>query len=116
MLDNYIICSNIYIKNLLEILGGNKSRVLRGKMKKKELLTGEAKFHISRNDMFWECCLYTYEDGEFEWYHVKWSGYNDSFWWDNVSEKASIVTCIGDKGTEKKFKLNYNTLDVVEVE
>ena len=35
---------------------------------------------------------------------------------DNVSEKASIVTCQGDKGTVKKFKLDYKTLDVVEVE
>lgn len=85
-------------------------------MKKKELLTGRAEFRIHRNDMFWSCCLYTYEDGEFEWYHIRWSGYNDAYWWDNVSEKASIVVCKGDKGTEKKFKLDYKTLDVVEVE
>lgn len=85
-------------------------------MAKKEPLTGKAKFHIHRSDMFWECCTYTYEDGKFEWYHIKWNGYNDSYWWDNVSEKASVVTCKGDKGTEKKFKLNYGTLDVVEVE
>ena len=85
-------------------------------MEKKELLTGRAKFSVSRNDIFWECCLYTCEDGEFEWYQPKWFGYNDSYWWDNVSEEASVVVCKGDKGTEKKFKLNYKTLDVVEVE
>ena len=85
-------------------------------MEKKELLTGKAKFSISRNDMFWRCCLYTREDGEFEWYLPEWSGYNDAYWWDNVSEEASVVTCRGDKGTEKKFKLNYETLDVIEVE
>ena len=71
---------------------------------------------INRNDMFWTCCLFEHKDGEFEWYHIKWFGYNDDYWWDNVSEKASIVTCKGDKGTEKKFRLNYKTLDVVEVE
>ena len=37
-------------------------------------------------------------------------------WWDNVSEKASVVTCTGDKGTTRKFKLNYKTLDVLEVQ
>ena len=81
----------------------------------KELLKGKAEFNISRNDMYWRSCMYTHEDGEFEWYHVKWYGYNDANWWDNVSENASIVTCKGDKGTEKKFKLNYKTLEVIEV-
>ena len=85
-------------------------------MKKEKMLTGKAKFDINRNDMFWTCCLFEHRDGEFEWYHIKWFGYNDDYWWDNVSEKASIVTCKGDKGAEKKFKLNYKTLDVVEVE
>lgn len=37
-------------------------------------------------------------------------------WRDNVSEKASVVTCQCDKRTVKKFKLDYKTLDVVEVE
>lgn len=84
-------------------------------MKKKELLTGRAEFSIHRNDMFWNCCLLDC-DNNFEFYHIRWSGYNDANWWDNVSEKASVVTCKGDKGTEKKFKLDYKTLDVVEVE
>lgn len=83
---------------------------------KKELLTGKAEFDIINNDMFWTCCLHTYDNGKFEFYHIRWSGYNDAFWWDNVSEKASVTTCRGDKGTVKKFKLNYRTLEVVEVE
>ena len=90
--------------------------ILEGKMKKEKMLTGKAKFDINRKDMFWTCCLFERKDEELEWYHIKWFGYNDDYWWDNVSEKASIVTCKGDKGTEKKFKLNYKTLDVVEVE
>ena len=82
---------------------------------KRELLTGRAEFRISRNDMFWSCCILDW--GEVcEAFHIRWSGYNDTNWWDNVSEKASIVTCKGDNGTEKKFKLDYKTLDVVEVE
>ena len=84
-------------------------------MKKKELLTGRAEFRIYRNDMFWSCCILDF-DNNFEFYHIRWVGYNDDNWWDNVSEKASVVTCKGEKGTEKKFKLNYNTLDVIEVE
>lgn len=84
-------------------------------MKNKELLKGRAEFSIHRNDMFWKCCLLDSNNG-YEFFHVRWSGYNDSFWWDNVSEKNSVTTCKGNKGTEKKFKLNYKTLDVVEVE
>ena len=45
--------------------------------------------------------MFTHEDGELEWYHIKWIGYNDTYWWDNISEEASIVTCKGNKGTKK---------------
>lgn len=41
---------------------------------KKELLTGKSEFNIINNDMFWECCLHTYENGKFEFYHIRWSG------------------------------------------
>lgn len=84
--------------------------------RKREPLTGRAEFSISRNDMFWRCCISDWDGEIFEFYHIKWSGYNDANWWDNVSEKASITTCQGDKGTVKKFKLDYKTLDVIEVE
>lgn len=85
------------------------------KISKRESLSGRAEFRISRNDMFWNCCIHDWDGETFEFYHIKWSGYNDANWWDNVSEKASIATCEGDKGTEKKFKLDYKTLDVIEV-
>ena len=82
---------------------------------KKDLLTGKAEFRISKNDMFWSCCILDMNNN-FEFFHIKWDGYNDANWWNNVSEKASVKTCKGDKGTVKKFKLNYRTLEVVEVE
>lgn len=80
----------------------------------KELLTGRAEFKLSRNDMFWRCCILD-SDNDCEFFDLYWSGYNDTYWWDNVSDKASVVTCKGNKGTERKFKLNYRTLDVVEI-
>ena len=85
------------------------------KISKRKPLSGRAEFRISRNDMFWSCCIHDWDGETFEFYHIKWSGYNDANWWDNVSEKASIAACKGDKGTEKKFKLDYKTLDVIEV-
>jgi hypothetical protein len=80
----------------------------------KELLTGRAEFRIIGNDMFWRCCILDKGNG-YEVFHLYWSGYNDTYWWDNVSDRASVRTCRGDKGTERKFKLNYRTLDVVEI-
>lgn len=82
---------------------------------KKELLTGKAEFKTYGNDMFWTCCILD-STNDFEFFHISWSGYNDAFWWDNVSGKESVTTCKGDKGTTKKFKLNYKTLEVVEVD
>lgn len=82
---------------------------------KKELLTGRAEFNISRNDMSWRCCILD-TNNDYEFFHLYWSGYNDAYWWDNVSDKASVITCKGDKGTERKFRLNYKTLDVIEIE
>lgn len=79
----------------------------------KELLKGKAKLETIENDMFWSCCIIDWCD--FEVFHIKWTGYNDSNWWNNVSELASIVTCKGSEGTERKFKLNYESLDVIEV-
>lgn len=83
--------------------------------RKREPLKGRAEFRISGNDMFWSCCIFDWNGEIYEFYHIRWSGYNDANWWDNVSEKASVVTCTGDKGTTRKFKLNYKTLDVLEV-
>lgn len=84
--------------------------------RKREPLKGRAEFRISGNDMFWSCCISDWDGEIYEFYHIRWSGYNDVNWWDNVSEKVSVVICTGDKGTTRKFKLNYKTLDVVEVQ
>lgn len=82
-------------------------------MKKLNLLKGKAEFKSSRNDLFWSFCILDSEKIEF--FHGTIYGYNDAYWWDNVSEKASVVKVKGDKGTEKTFKVNYRTLEVVEV-
>lgn len=77
------------------------------------MLKGRAEFDIHRNDMFWNACIL---DGEtLEFFHPRWSGYNDAFWWDNVAEKNRTVKCTGSKGTEKYFRIDYHTLDVIEV-
>ena len=84
--------------------------------RKREPLKGRAEFGISGNDMFWSCCISDWDGEIYEFYHIGWAGYNDANWWDNVSEKESVVTFTGDKGTTRKFKLNYKTLDVLEVQ
>jgi len=77
------------------------------------MLKGRAEFNISRNDMFWRACIL--DDETLEFFHPKWSGYNDVYWWDNVAEKNRTVKCVGNKGTEKRFRLDYHTLNVDEV-
>lgn len=82
----------------------------------KELLKGKAKFDCIGNDLYWECWLFSCdENNELEFFHMFWIGHKDNFWWENISEKVSTVTCKGDKGTIKKFKLDYKTLVVTEV-
>lgn len=66
------------------------------------------------NDLFWNFCILASGD-RIEFFHGRISGYNDAYWWKNVSEKASLVKVTGNKGTEKTFKVNYRTLEVVEV-
>ena len=103
-------CADYHATTKKEII-----RMIDKATEKRESLTGRAEFSISRNDMFWNCYIYDWDGEIYESFHIRWSGYNDANWWDNVSEKASVVTCKGDKGTERKFKLDYKTLDVVEV-
>lgn len=104
-------CADYHANTKKEII-----RMIDKTTEKREPLTGRADFSISRNDMFWNCCIYDWNGEMYELFHIKWSGYNDANWWDNVSEEASVVTCKGDRGTERKFRLNYKTLDVIEVQ
>ena len=38
----------------------------------------KASFNQLSNDLFWK--FYAGEDG-----FIRWTGYNDAYWWDNVS-------------------------------
>lgn len=65
-------------------------------------------YQLLRNDMFWSiyCCE-----------TLRWTGYNDSNWWDNVARKHM------EKGTNlrecskcnKKWRISYNTNEAEEV-
>lgn len=84
-----------------------------------KLLKGTAKFEIHRNDMYWDCMILDSgfdENNNYhsEFFHCKWTGYNDNYWWTEVSEKNRTIEVIGDKGTMKKFVLNYGTNEVTE--
>lgn len=78
------------------------------------MLRGKANHAQYSNDLYWTC--YIFDNKNSEWFRIKFYGYNDSYWWDNVSEKARRKTVKGDKGTQKTFELDYKTLEVVEVE
>lgn len=41
---------------------------------------------------------------------LKWSGYNDANWWDNVSPNADVVEQGG-----RRFRIDFMTDDVYEV-
>lgn len=77
------------------------------------MLKGKAEFSQLSNDLFWTCFIYDSKKGE--WFKIKFYGYNDSYWWNNVSERNRIKTVTGDKGTQRIFELDYKTLEVMEV-
>ena len=54
------------------------------------IATEKAKFTHLNRDLFWR--LYTLEDGS-----IRWTGYDDSNWWDNVAPK------VRDRKGEKSF-------------
>jgi hypothetical protein len=54
--------------------------------------------------------------GDCEFFHVKFSGYNDINWWDNVAPYENTTEVKGDKGNIRKFKIDYNTCIIEEVE
>lgn len=43
------------------------------------MTTTEAKFSQLRNDMYWT--HFDLDDG-----YIRWIGYDDAYWWDNVSK------------------------------
>lgn len=69
------------------------------------------------NDIFWNFGVYIETDKGLEWFKYKWRGYNDTFWWENVAlqKDKQIATVVGDKGTVKRFRIDYRTGIVREV-
>jgi hypothetical protein len=81
--------------------------------KKRKPLSGQAEFRIYRNDMFWDFHKIDCDNG-FELVKVKWTGYNDEFWWNNVAPTEEAQVKVGSNG--RKYKINFRTCEVVEVE
>ena len=65
----------------------------------------EARFGQSRNDMHWE--VFDLEDG-----FVRWSGYDDSHWWDRVSNTPAFRDRTG-KVTGRLYTLDPHTHNVM---
>jgi len=65
----------------------------------------EAKFCQLRNDLYWE--LFTLEDGK-----IRWTGYDDDFWWNKVSTDPQFFRKVG-KTTGQVYLLNPLTNEVV---
>lgn len=75
-------------------------------MKKKFL--GQAERKLISNDLFWNYCYY---DGN-NFYHIKWTGYNDGFWWTQVCTQKDYNR---KKIDGKVFELNFENCNVYEI-
>lgn len=54
-----------------------------------------------RNDLYWK--VYNRQDGV-----ICWTGYNDDYWWNNVSKSDHARTRIG-KVTGRKYMIDFST-------
>lgn len=74
-----------------------------------EVLIGQAKREMHRNDLFWEFLKYDSRMPD-HFIDLTWSGYNDNAWWTKWS-----------KGTEtqeqggRKFRIDYANCNVYEL-
>lgn len=68
----------------------------------------QAKFGQSRNDMYWS--LYAGEDK-----FIRWGGYDDAYWWQNVAPTDAWRTRVGD-ATKRTYILDPDTSTVLIVE
>lgn len=78
-------------------------------METNEILIGKAKVESLGNDLFWDFCKYDSSMPD-HFIELKWSGYNDANWWDNVSPNADVVEQGG-----RRFRIDFMTDDVYEV-
>lgn len=81
--------------------------------KKRKPLSGQAEFRIYRNDMFWDFHKIDCDNG-FEFVKVKWTGYNDDYWWNNVATTEEAQVRVGSNG--RKYRINFRTCEVNEVD
>lgn len=72
-------------------------------------LLGIAKLNKLGNDLYWD---YYYFDESNTWHSLKWRGYNDAYWWNEVMPKIKDNLKIDNK---KKYLIDYETLEVFEV-
>lgn len=64
----------------------------------------KAEFSQSRNDLYWK--FWAGEDGM-----IRWTGYDDAYWWDKVSETDAARKRVG-KITGRTFVLTHATCNV----
>lgn len=67
-----------------------------------------AEFDQIGNDLYWK--VYAGEDG-----FIRWTGYDDSNWWDRVSKTDAARNRVG-KVTGRTFRLDHDTNEVVVLE
>ena len=63
-------------------------------------MTQQARFSQSRNDMYWS--IYDECDG-----FVRWAGYDDEYWWDNVATTEQARVRIGKSG--RRYTIDFST-------
>lgn len=61
----------------------------------------EATFDQLRNDLYWK--VYAGEDG-----FIRWTGYDDRNWWENVAPTDAARTRVG-KVTGRVFRLDHSS-------
>jgi hypothetical protein len=64
-----------------------------------------ARFSKSRNDLSWDTRI----DGE----TLRWTGYNDDYWWDKVSKSGAARERVTKTG--RRFVIDFETSIVTEI-
>lgn len=77
--------------------------------------TKYAEFDQLNNDLFWtfwhsEWDMSKPEGSKHHFSKIKWTGYNDDFWWSNIATKEGQNVRQCECG--KKFALDYDTNEV----
>lgn len=77
-----------------------------------KILVGQATYKKWDNDLFWE---YTFHDEDYNFFRVKWQGYDDAYWWTEV-EQHDRVRKVETNGIVKVFELDHQTNNVYLLE